>query len=248
MPGPLETAFDERLSEVNAYLSFLDELEAAALLGPPRFGAAGNPLSPQQIQILRAGVFVQLYNLIEAMMTRCLDALASASWNGAWKAADLNPHFRKEWVKVVVAANKELNAENRLKYAVAMADLLVKADPLPEFKLEKGGGGNWSDTNIEDMFQRVGLRLRLTPAVRVAAKRIFRDNLGPLALVVKLRNDLAHGSISFRECGEKETTAGLREIAENTSMYLRTVVRAVERFIDRHEFLEPAKRPVQAAI
>ena len=137
MPGPLETAFDERLAEVEAYLGFLDELEAAAQTGAPKFGNSGNPLSPQQTQILRAGVFVQLYNLVEAMMTRCLDALASASWNGAWRAADLNPHFRKEWVKVVVAANKELNAENRLKYAVELADLLVQAAPLQEFKLEK---------------------------------------------------------------------------------------------------------------
>jgi hypothetical protein len=245
-PGPLERAFDERRAEVEAYLSFLDELEVAALTGAPKFGDAGNPLSPLQTQILRAGVFVQLYNLVEATMTRCLDALASASWNGAWRAADLNPHFRKEWIKVVVAANKELNADNRLKYAVALADLLVKAAPLQEFKLEKGGGGNWTDTNIEDMLERVGLRLRLSPPVRAAAKRKFRDDLGPLALVVKLRNDLAHGTISFAECGENETVAGLREISSNTTVYLRSVVRAVERFIDRHEFLETARRPVLA--
>jgi hypothetical protein len=243
MPGVLETAFDERLSEVEAYLGFLDELEAAAQTGAPKFGNSGNPLSPQQTQILRAGVFVQLYNLVEAMMTRCLDALASASWNGAWRAADLNPHFRKEWVKVIVAANKELNAENRLKHAVTLADLLVQAAPLQAFKLEKGGGGNWNDANIESMLARVGLHLRLTPAVRAAAKRKFRDDLGPLALVVKLRNDLAHGTISFAECGENETVAGLREISGNTAMYLRTVVRAVERFIERHEFLEPLRRP-----
>jgi hypothetical protein len=246
MPGVLETAFDERLSEVEAYLGFLDELEAAALTGAPKFGGSENPLSPKQTQILRAGVFVQLYNLVEATMTRCLDALASASSSGAWKPSDLNPHFRKEWVKVVVAANKELNAENRLKYAVALADLLVRAEPLQEFKLEKGGGGNWNDTNIENMFERVGLRLRLSATVRAAAKRKFRDDLGPLSLVVKLRNDLAHGEISFAECGENETIVWLREISSNTSVYLRAVVKAVERFIDRHEFLEAAKRPLMA--
>lgn len=112
MAGLLETAFDEQLSEVEAYLGFLDELEAAAQRGAPRFGQAGNPLSPVQTQILRAGVFVQLYNLVEATMTRCLDALASASWNGSWKPADLTLLFRREWIKVVVAANKEMNAEN----------------------------------------------------------------------------------------------------------------------------------------
>jgi hypothetical protein len=243
MSGPLERAFSERLAEVEAYLSFLDELETAAQTGAPRFGDAGNPLSPQQTEILRAGVFVQLYNLVEATMTRCLDALAAASWNGAWRAADLNPQFRKEWIKVVVAANKEMNADNRLTYAVALADLLVQAAPLTEFKLEKGGGGNWTDANIENMLERVGLRVRLTPTVRAAAKRKFRDEMGSLALVVKLRNDLAHGTISFAECGANETVAGLREISKNTEVYLRSIVRSVERFIERHEFLEAARRP-----
>jgi hypothetical protein len=246
MPGPLEVAFEERLAEVVAYLHFLDELEAAAQAGAPKFGDTGNPLSPQQTHILRAAIFVQLYNLVEATMTRCLDALASASWSGAWRPVDLNPSFRKEWIKVIVAANKELNADNRLKCAVALADILMHATPLEEFRLERGGGGNWNDTNIEAMLERVGLRLRLAPTVRAAAKRKFRDGLGPLALVVKLRNDLAHGQISFTECGENETVAGLREISGNTAMYLRSVVRAVERFIARHEFLEEGRRPLPA--
>lgn len=243
MPTQLENAFDERWAEVEAYLCFLEELETAALVGAPKFRDGGKPLSPMQTQILRAGVFVQLYNLVESTMTRCLDELASASYAATWKAADLNPHFRKEWIKVIVAVNKELNADNRLKYAVALADLLVREAPLEEFKLEKGGGGNWTDTHIEEMLERVGLRLRLSPTVRAAAKRRFRDEMGPLALVVKLRNDLAHGAISFAECGLNETVAGLREISVNTAIYLRSVVRAVQRFIDRHEFLDATKRP-----
>lgn len=246
MPAQLENAFNERWVEVEAYLSFLEELEAAALVGAPKFRDDGKPLSPMQTQILRAGVFVQLYNLVESTMTRCLDELASASYAGAWKAADLNPHFRKEWIKVIVAVNRELNAENRLKYAVALADLLVRDAPLEEFKLEKGGGGNWTDTHIENMLERVGLRLRLSPTVRAAAKRKFRDEMGPLALVVKLRNDLAHGTISFAECGSNETVAGLREISLNTAIYLRSVVRAVQRFINRHEFLDASRRPAMA--
>ncbi|MCQ1773704.1 MAE_28990/MAE_18760 family HEPN-like nuclease [Neorhizobium galegae] len=246
MPGILETAFDERLNEVMAYLAFLDELEAAILQGAPRFGETGAAISPQQTHILRAGVFVQLYNLVEATMTRCLEALAAASTNGAWVPGDLTPAFRKEWVKVVVAANKDLNAENRLRHAVTLTELLVTSQPLQAFKIEKGGGGNWNDTAIEEILDRLGLRLVLAPQVRSAAKRPVRDQLGPLALVVKLRNDLAHGSISFKECGENETVGGLRQISQNTAMYLRSVVRAVERSIERHEFLTPERRPVPA--
>lgn len=242
--GALRKSFEERLAEVEAYLAFLTELENAGQSGPPRFSDSSKPLSPQQVQILKAGIFVQLYNLVEATVSRCLDAMTKASSLGSWKAADLNPSFRREWVKVIVGANKEMNAENRLKYAVNLTELLITAAPLEAFKLERGGGGNWSDTQIESMFERVGLRLRLPPKVRAAAKKKFRDELGPLALVVKLRNDLAHGTISFAECGSNETVVGLRQICKNTATYLRSVVQAVERFIQRHEFLLKSKRPV----
>jgi hypothetical protein len=243
MSGLVEAAFDERLSEVYAYLDFLNELEVASQAGSPRFGTTGAPLSPQQTHILKAGLFVQLYNLVEATITRCLDALSDASWSGQWKPGDLNLALRKEWVKVFVSANKDLNADNRLRQAVLLSEFLITASPLQEYKLEKGGGGNWSDKQIEEMLKRVGLQLRLSPEVRAAAKRKFRDDLGPLALIVKLRNDLAHGAISFSECGENETVLGLREMCQNTELYLRSIVKAVEVFIERHEFLEPARRP-----
>lgn len=243
MTGSLETAFDERLAEVEAYLVFLEELEAASLTGAPKFDGAGQPLTQQQTEILKAGIFVQLYNLVEAMMTKVLEALAQASIAGGWLPAQLTKTFRQEWVKVVAQVNVEMNAESRLSYAVLLADQFVTAQPLQPFKLKKGGGGNWEDAEIERMLANLGLRLVLAPTVRVAVKRPYRDKLGVLGLVKKLRNDLAHGSISFAECGQNETTVGLRDVANRTAMYMRTVVRAAERYIDRHEFLDPAHRP-----
>ncbi|NBW14525.1 MAG: hypothetical protein EBR82_41655 [Caulobacteraceae bacterium] len=247
MAGPLETAFEERLTEVEAYLVFLEELEAASLTGAPRFGATGQALSQQQTEILKAGIFVQLYNLIEAMMTKSLDALAKASIDGGWRPTQLTSAFRQEWVKVVAQVNTEMNAETRLRYAMTLAEQFVSAQPLQPFQIKKGGGGNWNDTEIEAMLTKVGLRLVLAPQVRVAVKRPYRDRLGAVGLVKKLRNDLAHGSVSFAECGQNETTAGLRDVANRTVMYMRTVVRAVDRYIDRHEYLEPVHRPIPPA-
>ena len=89
----LQSSFEERLAEVKAYLAFLTDLENAGQSGPPRFYNSSKPLSPQQVQILKAGIFVQLYNLVEATVSRCLDALTKASSRGPWKAADLIPIF-----------------------------------------------------------------------------------------------------------------------------------------------------------
>lgn len=248
MPGQLEEAFDERFAEVEAYLVFLEALEVASTAGSVRFEGQTGSLTQQQTEILKAGVFVQLYNLVEATMTRSLEALAAASVQGGWRPAHLSPSFRSEWVKVIASVNTEMNAESRLKYVVGLTDILVQAGALAPFALERGGGGNWTDIQIEKMLIRIGLRLRIPPPVRVAVKQPYRDNKGALGVVVKLRNDLAHGSISFAECGQNETVAGLRDLAVRTAMYLRTVVRAVERYIVRHEYLAAEHRPLLAEL
>lgn len=239
----LEVAFEERLSEVEAYLSFLEELELASQAGAPRFGEAGAPLSQLQSEILRAGVFVQLYNLVEATMTKCLDAVAKASLDGNWLPSQLSPEFRKEWVRVVAAIGVEMNSASRLEYALRLVDLLVTNRGLEPFKIEKGGGGNWDDEVIETMLRRLGVSLILAPTVRTAAKRPIRDGLRVMRVIMKLRNDLAHGNISFAECGQNETSISLREVAHNSAMYLRTVVRAIGRYIEQHEFLVAEHRP-----
>lgn len=243
MAGMLEDAFNERLTEVEAYLSFLEEMEQAALGGVPRFGETGNPLTQKQAEILRAGVYVQLYNLVEATMTECLDALATATHGGGWAPAQLSAAFRKEWVKVAAGVNVQMNPETRLNYAEQLVALLVAGHALRPFKIEKGGGGNWDDEMIEAALKRLGVPLVLAPAVRTAAKRPYRDNMKIMKIIMKMRNDLAHGNISFAECGENETSRSLRSAMLSSSMYLRTVVRAVERYIDRHEFLDAAHRP-----
>jgi len=243
MLADLETSFDERLAEVEAYLTFLEEMETAAQSGPPRFGETGAPLTQLQAEILRAGVFVQLYNLVEATMTKCLDAIAQASIDGQWIPGQLTPAFRKEWVRVFAAVGVPMNPDKRLEYAVRLTDLLVANRGLEPFKLEKGGGGNWDDEMIEGMLAKLGVQLVLAPTVRVAAKRPYRDQLRVMRVIMKLRNDLAHGNISFAECGQNETSLSLREVTKSAAMYLRTVVRAIGRFIQRHEYLEAAYRP-----
>ena len=243
MMATIEEAFDERLLEVEAYLQFLEEMETAAAIGVPRFGTSGAPLSQLQIEILRAGVFIQLYNLVEAMMTKALDALATATFDGKWKPAQFTPAFRREWAKVVAAVNVEMDPGTRLNYVVGLTELLVASSEVEPFKIEKGGGGNWDDVMIERMLSRLGVSLILAPTVRTAVKSPWRNRMNVMRVVTKLRNDLAHGSMSFAECGQSETARSLRDATHKAAMYVRSVVRAIDRFIERHEYLEARHRP-----
>lgn len=240
----LMASFEERLSEVDVYLDFLRSIDATAQTGPPRLDGAEHPITAAQQKILFSTVYLQLYNLVESSMTRCIEAVARATMTGSqWRPADLSEHLRKEWVRAKARPFGDLNPNHRYEAAIEVCNHLVAALPVVGFEIEVGGGGNWDDTVIENVCTRLGLRINAPTEVYSAIKRRFQDDMGPLTLVKVLRNRLAHGSISFVECAETTTVARLIELRNMTVDYLRQVVSRFDTFITDYEFVAEDRRP-----
>jgi hypothetical protein len=236
--------FNERSDEVETYLDFLKVLETQAQHGAPKLIGAEHPISAQQQKILYSSVYLQLYNLVESTMTRCIEAVAQAAANtGEWKPGDLCDSLRKEWVRVVARTHVDLTPENRLSCALDLCQKLVSALPVSEFSIEKGGGGNWDDEAIEAISIRLGFQLTVSAPVYSDVKRRIKDDLGPLALVRQLRNQLAHGAISFTECAEDVTVSQLIDLKNKTVNYLREIIEHFIHYINTFKFLVPERRP-----
>lgn len=244
MSSNLTTEFKEHLAEVEAYLDFLSTLETQAQQGPPRIEGAEHPITSQQQRILYSSVYLQLYNLVEATMSRCIEAVSEAAKeNAQWKPGDLSDSMKREWVRMTARTHIALEPENRLECALRLCDHLVASLPISAFDIEKGGGGNWDDSEIEAFSRRLGLRLNVSQPVYQAIKQPFRDDLGALALVKQLRNRLAHGAISFAQCAEDVNVRRLIELKDKTVNYLREVVACFTAYIDSFEYLLPDRRP-----
>lgn len=238
----LTQIFEERLQEIEAYLDLLEALERQVRKGPPKIG--GSAITAQQQKILYSSVYLQLYNLVEATVTWCVDAVAVATADKArWHPADLVAELRREWVRSTARTHLELNQTHRLEAAVGLCDHLVQALPLLKWSVEGGRRGNWDDDEIKDITARLGCELRISNEVYRGIKRPIREDKGPLVLVKFLRNKLAHGTLSFTECGDGVTVVDLRDLKDRTALYLREVVAAFRAYIDSYEFLIPARRP-----
>ena len=238
----LSTIFEDRLQEIEAYLDLLDLFEQEVHRGPPKI--AGTPVTSQQQKIMYASVYLQLYNLVEATATWCVDAVARAVADGErWRPGDLSEEVRREWIRTTARTHTDLNCDHRLQQTVDICNRLLKASPVTEWTVEKGGGGNWDDVLIEEMTMRIGCDLIISKEVHREIKRTIRDDKSALALVKYLRNKLAHGDLSFSECGQGVTVVELRDMKSRTASYLREVIAAFQTYIDGFKFLLPSCRP-----
>ncbi|MGZ5011024.1 MAG: MAE_28990/MAE_18760 family HEPN-like nuclease [Methylobacter sp.] len=240
----LHQAFTERKIEVETYIDFLQSLEDSAKHGPPMFVNVEQAISARQQKILYSSVYLQLYNLVESTITRCIDAVSTAPiQNGSCHVKDLTDSLRSEWVRGIARTHKELNAEHRFSATMELCNHLIEHRPVTALSIEKGGGGNWDDTEIENISKRIGFDLSVSTPVYQNIKRPIKDGKGALQLVKKLRNDLAHGSISFSECANEVTVSELRDLKDNTVHYLHEVIENFTAFIDGYEYLVPDRRP-----
>lgn len=243
----LSQSFEERFGEITAYLDLVESIEELVRSGVPRLGKNGSPITTQQQRILNSAVYLQLYNLVEATVTNCLDAVSKVAMRqSAWTPGDLTAELRKEWVKHVARTSIPTGPDKRLEDAIVLCDHLVAALPVSEFDIEKGGGGNWDDGAIERVVSRLGFKLKITRKAGLGVKQKIRNDLGAMALIVSLRNGLAHGRLSFVDCGQDDSAAELRTLAERVAIYLREVVAAFINFIKEQGYLRPERRPAVA--
>ncbi len=242
----LRTDFTDRVAEIDAYLGLVSAVEQATRTGTPILPTETGTVvrvSPLQQQILYAGVYMHLYNLVEATLSQCITAVETAASAGTrWKPADLSAKLRREWVKSIARTHESLNDENRLEATLDLCNHLVEMLPV-SVKISKGGGGNWDDEQISEFAKRLGLQISLKQTTYSEVKRPFRDGQGALKLIKTRRNMLAHGEMSFAECGYAHSHAELAKLKDRTCSYLDEVISCFESYITQHEFLDLAKRP-----
>lgn len=235
--------FEERLKEIEAYLDFLEALETQVQDGTPQLGRNKKTITVEQQRILYSGVYLQLYNLVESTVTLCLDAVSQTINSNSTLPHHLSNDLLKEWVRFLARTHTDLSYEKRLESAISLCTHLVEQHPISDFDLKKATGSNWDDDEINRIAKRLGFKIQISPNVCKGIKQPFRNDMGSLKLIKQLRNQLAHGTLSFVECGEDVTASELRDLTERTSLYLREVVTCFKSSIDNYEFLKPDQRP-----
>lgn len=238
--------FESRVAEIETYLDLLAAVEQQIQQGPPSIGKNSAAISPSQQKMLYSGVYLHLYNLVEATIAKSLEGVCEAiQTDEKWRPADLSVQLRKEWVRYFGQTHVDMTPDSRLDRALRVLNHAIEESPIEAITIEKGGGGNWDDVEIfRFVTTRLGLPLSISDSANKAAKQPWRNGVGALKAIVNYRNELAHGSVSFVECGADVTVADLRVLKDRTVEYLSEVLASFQQYIASYSFLHADSRPV----
>jgi hypothetical protein len=196
-------------------------------------GGRQEELRSNTIHVLKAGVFLHLYNLVESTVTACMRRVAEEIKNTT-PFHDLEDCWRKAWVTSAGRLDKDLSPDNLLASVLVLCQSIVDGDAIdirPRISV-----GNLDDRRIETLADRFGIKLTVRPAVVKAVKHQVFNDLGFLGVVRDRRNSLAHGLGSFAETGRDYSTADLIKWSWGTYGYLREIVASFESYLTKQEF------------
>jgi len=147
----------------------------------------------------------------------------------------LTEKMRKIYVTSVAAPYELLTNEKRLEKALVLFEQVLNLHPI-DIKIPPGGGGNWDVTEIEKLSKSIGVNIALSAPLKQKVMRPFRDDKSPIRLIKDIRNKLAHGSISFTECGNNHVASDFRMLIDIVKDYLNHVIEKYEAYIDQHGY------------
>lgn len=233
----VRTTFKDRIDEIEAYFDFVQNVEVAIGSGGASFDVNGTPyqVSVTQQKIMYSSIYLHLYNLVESTMAQLIDAIERHTTEHVDDIKKLTDSMRKLFVKFTTEPHVHLTYEKRLDKEI---ELLKVAMGFNDFamRLPQGGGGNWDAKEIAAFSKNIGIKISLPKAIRQAVEKSFMDEMGPIRTVKVLRNKLAHGNISFAECGEYHSAKEFRVLIDAVTKYLEVVINIYDEFITNQGF------------
>lgn len=250
----LYQSFRDRCSEVSRYIEFVAKISEHRATKLASVDHAENLIVIENYEItreltktLRANSYLVLYNLVEATMTTGIDAIHKAVHSNNLCFEDLSEKLKEitltHFKRAIANSNKQevfYNEEHPIKLAMVYLG----------YDKENIFSGNIDVSLIRKVATKYGFS---SPD----PNRKGRDIATNLKEIRDKRNGLAHGRLSFEQCGENTAHDYLQRVEKQTVIYLRAILWSISAYlrndayriaIDNTEADKTVAIPVQAAL
>jgi hypothetical protein len=211
-----------RAQDTRSYLKMLKFIEEKQASLVAHNKSESLHIDTRLFQTMKANVFLHLYNLVESTVNACLRRVGEQIRDDKLSYERISNPWRDAWVKHVIKGEQPLGQKSRLECVIKLCDQVLNST-IVDFR-PQNNSGNLDDKIIEDVAEEYGVNLNIRKVIRKSIKRFILDEKGFLEIVRQSRNDLAHGLISFAECGKNWATTDLEKWIDTTAHYLEDVI------------------------
>lgn len=231
MIGALET-FDSRCREIERFfemLQFMTDNRPSSLSSSSSTNAIPGsvyPISRELEKTLRASGYLMLYNLVEATMTNAIAAIHEHITVENVGFDDLREDMRKVAIKGLRKAVSSETPVRLLDANIPISNAIIWLG----FDKRELFSGNLDSRLIKKKANEYGFEV---------ARHDLNDSRdgSRLVEVKNKRNDLAHGVISFEDCGHETSLDDLISTFSETKIFLQATLDGISDYLQNRRYL-----------
>ncbi|OQW94367.1 MAG: hypothetical protein BWK79_06220 [Beggiatoa sp. IS2] len=232
------TDFNSRVQEIEQYFEFvtkITELEnhkQEAILFPDKTQyVIANSLQ----KILRANCYLLLYNLVESSIRNGVIAIYDVIHDKKLGYTEVNDKIQEIWLtqRCQGLTDPAISEKNIVKTVEEILAEVSQKNPLSLEKSQLPISGNLDFEAIDQLTHQYGFYGKITQE-----NSHLKFVLG---IIKKMRNDIAHGNVSFSESVKNTTMQELKEHKDVVVAYLRDVLRNIDEYLSDCKYKSDCK-------
>ncbi len=235
-----KSIFDARCVEIKYYMDFIKSIEpdktyigmddVESIEQAQEVGDQERtnciPISNETKKILKANVYLLLYNLVESTVRNTLQAIYNH-----FEVKGISFHEVRSELQLEVLKNLRRYIQNNdvTNFNKQITDI-SKDIIYMTFNASDRFNGNVDAKFVREKVERMGFS--------VVVDAFARDGVDLLSIKYQ-RNSLAHGELSFCDCGKDLVASDLESMFERTKGYLAALIQSSENYITQELYKKP---------
>ncbi len=218
--------FEKRASEIKLYFKLLEKVveEEACLYLSEKKTHKYIQFDSELQKVMKANMFLLLYNLAESSIKQSLAEVYDTISAENVSYRDVKDEIQKIWIDTEYKNFNQMGTDRIYEVLNSILEDVIEI----EFDASKKISGNIDARKIREFAQQIGFSPRVHHSLNDGVK---------LHQVKTQRNKLAHGDLSFAECGRNYTIPDLRVIYNQVVKYLRRILLNIEAFLHDKSYL-----------
>lgn len=218
--------YNDRKEEIDLYFKAIEELYDCK----DKFEQSYTFQSDDFLKMIKANALLMIYNLVESSIMGGILEIYDQLKTSSYSYNDVRREIKDIWFsfKFNQVYDKKAHYNSYREKALEIINEIINGEVIELSRKATDISGNLDSKKIRQLCKDHGITYTLDSNCRGGC--VLDD-------VKEKRNNLAHGTISFVECGRDYSFEGLIKIKEETIIYLDGIIAGMKSYYDEKKYL-----------